>query len=35
MFQKVKIYIEKNLLDELKYFQKILFEVKYYQMTNL
>ena len=26
--EKVKIYIEKNLLDELKYFQKYSFEVK-------
>ena len=26
--EKVKIYIEKNLLEELKYFQKIHFEVK-------
>ena len=34
--EKVKSYIEKNLIDELKYFQKnIHLKLKFYQMINL
>ena len=32
--EKVKIYIENNLYEELKYFQKILLKLKFILMKN-